>query len=234
MFVARVIPAPRKEKFSSFKEFVNEFVRDELEGLNITGIPVYFDHDDKRQFNNAGRVTKQFFDNEGNMCAEVCLTSTNEAYELMDKIKRGEYKEVSLGHRTTRHTGDMYSKTPVELSACKKGKRDSPILKFYDHDSLNNMIKTGFLQCDPRESLAMSQNPAPEKRLKFDANALFFDPSHAAENINVYASFDCPSIPDQLFISDIIKNRTPDYFKTICLPQNVNFTNYFPRINLPK
>jgi hypothetical protein len=191
MLQARVVPRPKNNKFKAFSEFTQEFVPHELGALNINNTPLWFDHDATRRYNNAGRVTRQWLDDQGNLCADIHLTNELEAFELVRRVKSGEFKEVSLYHQTFMHGAKPYTKVPVEISVCKKGRRDSPILKCLDHSELRDAISKGELPAQFAQEAAFSV--AAQQRLVKPAvhsiDDAFEDPSSIVPTWNSAASF---------------------------------------------
>ena len=138
MFRARVLPSPPVEKNQpSIGYLLTEFTKDEIDKIDLIGLPIWFSHDGDRDHREAGVITDQYISDDGSLCCCANLYYNAEGLAAAALIEKLGYKEVSLQH-TTRYDPDtkQYNKTFVEVSICKKGKRDSPIMEFVNHTEL--------------------------------------------------------------------------------------------------
>lgn len=154
MFKAVAVPRPNKEAFESKHELFHEFVNFEFDNLDIVGLPIWFNHDATRKYKDVGLVTSQFYTPQGDLACVVHLNKSGGARALLQLLlDTDKYKEVSLQHRTritdTKDGIIRYSKAPIEISVCKKGRRNTPILQCMTYEQLENGYDQTWEQASP-------------------------------------------------------------------------------------
>jgi hypothetical protein len=185
MIEAIVVPFPNKTEHKDKADFFHEFTNADYRRLDLVGAPIWFGHDDQRPFKKGGIVTDQFFDGNDNLCMRAHMTYTPEGIGAIALIRDLGYREVSLQHVTTLYEDHTYVKRPIEVSICRKGRRDSPITAWRDHAALEDFVEANptLTQLNPfvaiKAAYAHTGRPMPAsdftlpplKRLQFASKA---------------------------------------------------------------
>lgn len=166
------------------RNIADDFTPSEVQHIGLSGLPILVDHKDG---SSVGEIVHDWVGSDGlKYIAANIRGNSKEEVLTRARIRTGGLQDFSLTHRFDLlqhvHTGEMAQrKTPIEVSVCRKGRREKCHILGFAEDSLEGG-KTSDLYNNRHDQTGIPSNPFRREQSLIMSASVTSQPQTVASN----------------------------------------------------